>query len=605
VEFHVAPTGSDDAEGTAAKPFKSLNRATQALASASEAKDGGHTIWLHEGDYYLSETWNIGSDASGKPGKTNHYKAVSGKQVRVSGAKAITQWTRDGDSERWTSVVPEVAAGDWYFRQLFCNSGELTLQRSRIPDTGWLRGQKGSHVKDEITRNVAGKEAEDWRKDRLDVYLTIGIREEDEGLIANWEDIKNGELLMIASWDASWHTLRDYNPDTKDLRLSTPGRYPVNHWHYSINKLGAPMRIENVKAGITQAGEWCLDAKTGTLTLLGKPGFDPNKAEIVAPYLETILAISGSNHKEPVSHLQFSGITFSHNVYRMGVYDRHQTDWPERMRKIDPTFPTTFMPGYTDAQATPKAGSAITLDHAQSIIFDQCSFVDIGNWGIHFRRDVHASEVRRSNFKRLGAGAFMIDPMTTGIPLEEFSSLNRLSDSTIDTCCVVHPAAVAVRIANARENTIEHNEISNLGYSAISVGWNWSTTPNQCYGNHIIGNDIHHITQVMSDGAGFYSLGLLGGTVVKGNYIHDVIRSESAVGASNIGMLMDQYSQGIHFDQNVIRRVQSYRPEDKRHNESHRHFRNQAAQHSWGENDFEHDDSPVKLTETVKLAGPR
>ena len=53
IEFHVAPGGSDGADGTAAHPFASLSRARDEVRKAKPA--GGAVIVLHDGFLPLTE----------------------------------------------------------------------------------------------------------------------------------------------------------------------------------------------------------------------------------------------------------------------------------------------------------------------------------------------------------------------------------------------------------------------------------------------------------------------------------------------------------------------------------------------------------------------
>jgi len=574
---YVSPGGCDEQAGTRDMPFQTVQCAVGS---------GAQTIRLLEGIHYQERHWIVSKGSI-------LFEAVG--DAVISGGRRLTGWTQTPDG--WRLVLPEVREGKWFFRQLFDHTAGKRLPRARIPNDGWLRGEKGSHVDFPVIRTETRDVAGEGRKTKLDLFTTLRFKEDDAGFMADWPDVQQAELLMLASWDTSWHSLRDINLDTRDIRFFTPSRYPVDHWHYSTNKTGAPYRIENVRAAVDAPGEWYLNKTTGELLLKGSLGFDPNQREIIAPVHERILDVRGSD-------VTFRGLSFAHNVYPMGVYDQHGKDWPERMRKIDPTFPVSFPPGYSDSQAAPRAGEAVLVERCRDVLFENCRFVHAGNWAVGIGRDAHRITISRGRFNDLGAGAVQIDPAGS-TSVEEVPSENKVVDCVITNGCRIHPAAVAIRIAGSRDNTIAHNEIAHFGYSGISVGWNWSRTPNHCSGNQIINNHIHHVTGMISDGSGLYSLGVLTGTVFRGNYIHDILRAETAVGAGNTGMLIDQYSLGIHFDQNVIRRVQTYRPEDNRPNHAYRLYRNEPSDHTWGDNDFEYDDSPVRLTETVKRAGPR
>lgn len=549
-------------------------------------------------------------------------EAHSGRTLRgqngaiVSGGKRLVGWQKvDGDRPLWKISIPEVKAGTWYFRQLF--SSDLDLRRSRFPADGWLRGETASFVDFPMTRDVAGAKCDEWRRNRLDLYTTLRFKEVDAATFqdsAKWSE-QGAEMLLLQSWDASWHPLRSIDSKTRDMRFFTPSRYPMNHWQYSRNKIGAPYRIENVRSAIAKPGDWSLNRNIGELLLLGKDGFDPNKAKVIAPRFDTLMTIQGrveqgkDDKGQPktifhrVKNLRIEGISFQHSTYPVGYYDQHKDDWTDQMRKLDPDFPKDFPGGITDSQAAPRAGHAIGLEHVEELVFSDCRFENLGGWAVHFLRDSHRCHIERSVFRKLGAGALQIDGGSNPGD-KQFPSGNRLSHCLIEEGGVVHHATVAIRIANAHENVVEHCEIRKFPYTGISLGWNWSRTPNQCFGNRIAHNDIHHVCSTISDGAAIYTLGILGGTQIHSNYLHDILRAPTAVGAGNTGMLFDQYSLGLHLEGNVVRRVQSYLPEFNRHNEVFRHFRNDPAEHVYEDNDFADDDSEVRLTKTVDLAGP-
>jgi hypothetical protein len=92
-----------------------------------------------------------------------------------------------------------------------------------------------------------------------------------------------------------------------------------------------------------------------------------------------------------------------------------------------------------------------------------------------------------------------------------------------------------------------------MPYSGVSVGWRWDAAPSGCAGNTIAENDIHHVMQVLSDGAGIYTLGLQPETILKRNRIHDI--PVNAGRAESNGIFMDEGSTSIVVDGNVIWRT--------------------------------------------------
>ncbi len=70
-------------------------------------------------------------------------------------------------------------------------------------------------------------------------------------------------------------------------------------------------------------------------------------------------------------------------------------------------------------------------------------------------------------------------------------------------------------------SNIIHNEISNIPYTGVSLGWGWSSTTNSttAHDNLIANNLITDLTQRGRDGGGIYTLGPEPGTLIDSNVI--------------------------------------------------------------------------------------
>ena len=95
-QFYVSPTGSDHARGTAADPFRTLDRARNALRALRHRAGlpaGGVTVWLRAGDYPLSAGLALSAEDSGTPAAPVVWRAAPGETVRLLGGLRVTQWS--------------------------------------------------------------------------------------------------------------------------------------------------------------------------------------------------------------------------------------------------------------------------------------------------------------------------------------------------------------------------------------------------------------------------------------------------------------------------------------------------------------------------------
>lgn len=118
MEYHVAMRGSDQAPGTAAKPFRTITRAA-ALAEA------GDTVTVQAGTY---REW-VSPANGGTEDQRIVYQAAGDGEVIITGAEPVADWQDEGDGV-WSAEVPnslfavrnpfaEKLYGDWLFDGAF------------------------------------------------------------------------------------------------------------------------------------------------------------------------------------------------------------------------------------------------------------------------------------------------------------------------------------------------------------------------------------------------------------------------------------------------------------------------------------------------------
>ena len=75
-----------------------------------------------------------------------------------------------------------------------------------------------------------------------------------------------------------------------------------------------------------------------------------------------------------------------------------------------------------------------------------------------------------------------------------------------------------------RDINIAHNTISEVSYTAISLGWGWNRTVGCMRNNTVHANLIHHYAKHMYDVAGIYTLGSQPHSFITENYVHSIYK---------------------------------------------------------------------------------
>ncbi|MFW6327459.1 MAG: right-handed parallel beta-helix repeat-containing protein [Bacteroidota bacterium] len=530
VSLHVSPEGKDKNPGTLKKPFRTIERAKDEVRQTIGSSRESITVYLHEGMYNLSETLEFTHLDGGTGNQEVIYKAYKDGLPVISGGFPLENWQMVGDS------LLKTKANGLNFRQIYVNKRRAT--RARTPNTG------------------------EYYKTKIWDYLTESIII-DSKYIKKWNNFEQVEFVMQMWWTDYYLRLAefkepdvyihfDWMPKYSRLIFQEPEQSIIWGKMFPPKIDGHAFHFENAFEFLDSPGEWYLDTEKDTLYYLPSPGEDNKNIEVIVPALETLVSINGTPDN-PVKNLSFEGIGFSYSTWLRPSEAGHVVTQAGQFSLID-----------DKTSGHPPA--AVIVNYAENINFSENVFKQLGASGIDYYNGVNHSNIKGNVFQDISGNGISIahfaeddwHKTNEGFFPEDNEVITGnilVSDNYVNQTGRDYYGSIGIAVGLGHDITIQHNEIWETPYTGISVGWGWTPLPNPMKNNIIRNNHIHNVLTMLCDGGGIYTLSNQPGGIIKENYIHDIQISEWALGTINSGIYLDEYSNEITIEMNLLENI--------------------------------------------------
>lgn len=526
----VSTTGLRD--GSVDRPYKTLEDAIRHARELRRLKDPsiseGINIWLQEGTYFPEQTIRLYPEDSGTAESPTRIRPVAGDEVVLSGGRRITGWSKLGKHRDIPAAVaqhiyvadaPKVGGKRVNFRQLWINDKKATRAES--------------HGDMELPRIL------NWNFDKQtavipNVFDTFRFTDGMEFFIHQW-----WAIAQLRVKDAVVHKdsieISFYQPESK-IQSEHPWPKP---W-LSKEHGNSAFRLVNALQFLDSPGEWFLDEDAGKVYYYARTGEDMTHAEVTFPYLETILQLEGTID-EPLSHVYIEGVSFQHAAWfrpnthghvalQAGMYfhEAYKLDKPGTADKA----------GLENQAWVGRPASAVVLKNTSHIQFQRCTFSHLASTGFDFFEGNDSDRLEGNIFYDIGGNAVLIgkfsdDQVEAHLPYAPKDEREVTRGVVVRNNLIHHTAnedwgAVGIGAGFVQDVDISHNDISEVSYSGISLGWGWTPTVNSMRNNTVEHNRITRYGKFMYDVAGIYTLSAQPGTKIRKNEIDSIYASPYA-----------------------------------------------------------------------------
>ena len=526
-EIWISPKGSDFNDGTRQSPKATLTSALRQAREWRRTEDnriqGGITIYMEGGTYAFHEPVFIRPEDSGTKESPTTIRSVGDEKVILSGGISINGWKKQG--KVWVADVPVFNGRPLDFRQL------------------WVNGKKAVRARDVEDFEKMNRICSVDEKNEILYVPAVSIRR----LIDNKGNLKAkyAEMVLHQMWCVANLRIRsvEVQGDSAAIRFHQPeSRIQFEHpWPrpmVTTDGHNSAFYLTNARELQDVPGEWYHDIDARKVYYYPREGEKMQEAEVIVPAVETLVRVEGTLDR-PVRHIRFEKITFSYTTW-MRPSEKGHVPLQAGMYltdgyRIDPKMQRNYLNHPLDNQGwLGRPAAAVRVVAARQIDFERCRFEHLGSTGLDYEEAVQGGVVCGCLFRDIAGNGLLVGSFSsaaheTHLPYDPADRREVCTQQHINNCYFTEIGnedwgCLAIAAGYVGDVNIEHNEISEVPYSGISLGWGWTQTVNCMRNNRVHANLIHHYAKHMYDVAGIYTLGSQPKSYVTENCVHSIYK---------------------------------------------------------------------------------
>lgn len=572
-EFWVSPDGSDTAPGNRRHPFRTLERARDAVRAVNGRQDAGTDVVVHlkGGTYRLERPLVLDSRDSGRNGGSVVYRAVRGERPVLCGSVPVREWSLyDADLGIYRAY-----AGQRDSRQLYVNGRRATRARTEPYPAGFrplFLEILGVPFPGGIEFIPTELNPERWRNP------------------AAWSNPRDIEAVIVTQWKMMRVPLDSVTPypdfqdpidpalETGLLLMQEPGWTNANIYLDSVTlqpgiwSFWQVTRFENAYEFLDEPGEWYLDRAAGWLYYIPLPGEDMETAEVELPVLETLVEGRGEL-ASPVSRIRFEGLTFACATWLgPSAGDGYVSD-QSGFRLMGGGHAFNVIGHDKDVVRTP---GNVRFRFARKIAFAGCIFEHLGAVALDFDTGSQDNTIEGNLFEDVSSAAIQLGGISEADHhpehQEQVTRDNVIAGNLIRETGRDYVDAAGIFVGFSKNTTLRHNTLTDVPWSGIAVGWGWGLldpggfpgvpnaqrgqwgvyeTPTPNSGNKIQKNRIDRFLGVLWDGGAVYTTGFQGTSLDAPLLVEGNVASRKRPAAGGNVFYTDGGSRFVRLHENV------------------------------------------------------